>query len=357
MPRGRPPKNRDMQEMTKKTKTQAQDKSVKKEKYRCFYCGNEYVETNYYKSFGNFYNNIGRIPYCKQCVEKLYQYYFDRYTNDGCLNPEEKAVKRVCMAMDIYYSQSAFNSSVNNTKKLNRQINISAMGAYMKIIQLSQYQGKSYDNTMLEDEADSLSVSVSMDGMSDSRKVDEATMRFFGAGFSDDDYEFLKEQYDDWVTRHECQTKAQEEVFKRICFKQLEILKATRRGEDTKNLDDTFQKLLDTAKLQPKQNSGDTVSDAQTFGTLIDKWENTRPLPEIDEELKDVDKIGLYLDVFFKGHLAKMMGLKNGFSRLYSKYMKQYTVEKPEYESDEDSEALFDAIFGGSLDKNEEVVQ
>ena len=45
------------------------------------------------------------------------------------------------------------------------------------------------------------------------------------------------------------------------------------------------------------------------FGTLIDKWENTRPIPEIDEELKDVDNIGVYLDVFFKGHLAKMMGM------------------------------------------------
>ena len=141
----------------------------------------------------------------------------------------------------------------------------------------------------------------------------------------------------------------QEEIFKRICFKQLEILKATRRGEDTKNLDDTFQKLLDTAKLQPKQNSGDTTADNQTFGTLIDKWENTRPLPEIEEELRDVDKIGLYVDVFLKGHLSKMMGLKNGLTNLYNKFMKKYTVEKPEYNSDANSDALFDAIFGGDL--------
>ena len=209
---------------------------------------------------------------------------------------------------------------------------------------------------MSDEEKDDFVASIPTN-ISDSRKTDEKTIQFFGSGFSDEDYEFLKREYEDWTARHECQTKAQEEVFKRICFKQLEILKATRRGEDTKNLDATFQNYLDTAKLQPKQNSGDTMSDTQTFGTLIDKWENERPLPEIDEELKDVDKIGLYLDVFFKGHLAKMMGLKNGFSRLYSKYMKQYTVEKPEYESDEDSEALFDAIFGNSLDKDEEVLQ
>lgn len=348
MARGRPPKNKEENTIEKKNKI------TKKEKYTCFYCGKEFVETNFYKSFGNFFDNIGKIPYCKQCIERFYQYYFEKYTNEGCLTPEENAIKRVCMAMDIYYSRDNFDSAMKKVKQ--DDINISPMGQYMRTIGFNQYKNKSYDNTISDDEKRELAKSL-MD-MSDlsNRNVDEATIKFFGAGFSDEDYEFLKEQYQDWTTRHECQTKAQEEVFKRICFKQLEILKATRMGEDTKNLDDTFQRLLDTAKLQPKQNSGETVSDAQTLGTLIDKWENSRPLPEIDEELKDVDKIGVYLDVFFKGHLAKMMGLKNGHSRLYSKYMKKYTVEKPEYESDEDSEALFDAIFGGSLDKDEEVI-
>ena len=330
------------------------DKRTKKEKFVCFYCGNEYVETNYYNSNSEFFSNIGKIPYCKQCIEKFYQKFYEKYTNEGCLCPERKAIKRLCMIFDIYYKEDVYNSAMNKIKESN--INISPMGQYMKTIQLSQYNRKkeTYENTITQEEQENFS--NSFNDVSDSRKVDEATIKFFGVGFTDEDYEFLREQYDDWTARHECNTKAQEEVFKRICFKQLEILKATRRGEDTKNLDDTFQKLLDTAKLQPKQNSGDTTADNQTFGTLIDKWENERPLPEIDEELRDVDKIGIYLDVFFKGHLAKMMGLKNGHSRLYSNYMKKYTVEKPEYESDEDSEALFDAIFGSSLDKDEEVV-
>lgn len=323
-----------------------------KSKCTCFYCGKEYVDTNYYKSSSIYFKNIGKIPYCKQCIEKIYQYYYEKYTNDGCLTPEKNAVKRLCAAFDIYYREDAYNAAIDNAKR--REMNISPMKAYMNMIQLTQYKGKSYDNTISDEEKEVFVVGVPT--ISDSRNIDEATIKFFGVGFVDEDYKFLKEQYDDWVARHECQTKAQEEIFKRICFKQLEILKATRRGDDTKHLDATFRDLLDTAKLQPKQNSSETVSDAQTFGTLIDKWENTRPLPEIDEELKDVDKIGLYLDVFFKGHLAKMMGMKNGHSRLYSKYMKKYTVEKPEYENDEDSEALFDAIFGNSLDKDEEVV-
>ena len=315
-----------------------------KEKIECFNCRKEYVETNYYNTFSKFYT--GKLPYCKQCVEKFYQEYYNKYINEGCLTPERNAVKRLCMAFDIYYSNDVFNSAMNGVKK--RDINISPMGAYMKMIQLSQYKGKSYDNTIADEEKEEFVANIAS---VEAPKADAKTIKFFGAGFTDEDYEFLQEQYSDWITRHECQTKAQEEVFKRICFKQLEILKATRLGEDTKNLDDTFQKLLDTAKLQPKQNSGDTMSDAQTFGTLIDKWENTRPLPEIDEELRDVDKIGLYIDTFFKGHTCKMLGEKNAYSNLYSSMMQKFTVDKPEYESDEDydSELNFDKFVGNAL--------
>ena len=324
-----------------------------KDKIRCPNCGKEYVETNYYNSISVFFDKTKKIPYCKQCVKKLYDYFVEKYTNEGCEDPEKKAVRRICMAFDINFNAKAYEECVRDAKT--RKMDISPFSAYMKRAQLLPHKNRTYDDTITDEEAHSFAINTT-EALSEGRTVDEKTVKFFGEGFTDQDYEFLQEQYSDWTTRHECETKAQEEVFKRICFKQLEILKATRCGEDTKNLDDTFNKLLETAKLQPKQNKGETVSDAQTFGTLIDKWENTRPLPEIDEELKDVDKIGAYLDVFFKGHLAKMMGMKNGHSRLYSDYMKKYTVEKPEYESDEDSEALFDAIFGGSLDKDEEVV-
>lgn len=319
-----------------------------KEKCRCFYCGKEYVDTNYYKSNSELYVNIGKIPYCKQCIGKLYQCFLERYTNEGCLNPEKKAVRRLCMAFDIYFNEKAYNDAINDAKR--RKMDITAMAAYMKIVQLKQGRDNTYDNTVYEEEQIDMA-NVHTDVVED-RNVSEITINFFGSGFTDEDYEFLQEQYDDWIARHECNTKAQEEIFKRICFKQLEILKATRRGEDTKHLDATFRDLLDAAKLQPKQNSGDTTADNQTFGTLIDKWENERPLPEIDEELKDVDKIGYYIDTFFRGHTCRMLNVKNAFSNLYSSMMKKFTVNKPEYNVDEedyDSELNFDTIFGDQL--------
>ncbi len=325
---------------------------INKNKYTCFYCGNEYVDTNYYNSNSEFYSNIGKVPYCKQCIEKFYQHYFDRYTNEGCLTPERKAVKRLCMAFDIYFREDVFNSSINKSK--DGTMNISPMGQYMKTIQLFQYNRnkETYEDTIAKEEDDRFIASVPVD-ISDDFKADEDTINFFGSGFTNEDYKFLKREYDDWTARHECKTKTQEEIFKDICFNRLQNWKALQKGEETKDITAAFQKMLDSGKLQPKQNSGDTMADNQTFGTLIDKWENTRPLPEIDEELKDVDKIGWYIDVFFKGHLSKMMGLKNGLSNLYTKFMKKYSVEKPEYSDEENSEILFDAIFGNqSSDSN-----
>lgn len=348
MPRGRPPKKNTLELAKKGIKTT-------KEKYVCFYCGNEYVDTNYYKSNSIFYGNIGKIPYCKQCIEKFYQHFHNKYTNEGCLTPEKKAIQRLCMIFDIYYREDVYDSSMNKIKESN--MNISPMAQYMKTIQLQQYNrnNETYENTIIEAEQESFAM-ASISNISDETTVDQGTKDFFGNGFTDEDYNFLKREYDDWTARHECNTKAQEEVFKRICFKQLEILKATRKGEDTKNLDATFQNLLDTAKLQPKQNSGDATAENQTLGTLIDKWENERPLPEIDEELKDVDKIGLYIDTFFKGHTCKMLGEKNAYSNLYSSMMKKFTVDKPEYDSDEDydSEVVFDKLIGTALENSDD---
>ena len=337
---------------------------TKKTKQFCVTCGKSYVDSSFYGSNSILFDRTGKLPYCKQCVEKFYQYFFLKYKKEGCLSPEKNAVKRLCMVFDIYYKEDAFNSAM--TRFYESKVDTSPMSQYMRIIQLWQYNRnkETYENTLIN-EKENAKVTIKENAkvkekeieepvvetpinLSDDYQPDENTIIFFGSGFCSEDYRFLREQYDDWTARHECKTKAQEEVFKDICFNRLQNLKALRAGDDTKDITAAFQKLLDSGKLQPKQNAGDAMADNQTFGTLIDKWENTRPIPEVDEDLRDVDKIGLYLEIFFKGHLAKMMGLKNGLSNLYTKFMKKYTVEKPEYNDNEDGEALFDAIFGNA---------
>ena len=329
-PRGRPKKS-----AVAKKKIEADN-----ELHYCQHCGKRIDKKNFFGSKSVFFNE--KLPMCKSCIRILYERYCSKYKSNMESYPEKCAVRRICMAFDVYYSDDLFESALKRQRA--KDADESLVLSYLSICQLNQYNRKRYDDTILEEGGWSIPKIEAPPAV-----ISEKTVKFFGAGFSNEDYAFLQDQYHDWITRHECNTKVQEEIFKQLCFIQLDILKANRENKDTKDLTLTFQKLLESAKLQPKQNSSETISDAQTFGTLIDKWENEKPIPEVDPELKDVDKIAVYIDTFFKGHLAKMMGLKNGLSNLYTKYMKRYTVEKPEYNSDEDNDALFDAIFGNKI--------
>lgn len=334
---------------TTKSTTKASTRKKQTNTMTCFICGEEKDEKKFYSTSSNFYKNYGRIPICTDCLDDMFMMYRDRYEAEGYTNPDRKAVERICMAFDVYYKDSLFESA---RKSWDNRPDMSMMIHYMRNGRLGSNRLKSYDDTIREqydaskDKEAILSIYNDDDKELD-RRVSEGK-KIFGPGFEREDYIFLYEQYSDWTARHECDMKSQEELFKEICFTQLNLFKANRAGRDTKTLNDTLIKQLDAAKLQPKQNAGDTTADNQTLGTLIDKWENTRPIPEIDEELRDVDKIGLYIDVFFRGHLAKMLNIKNAFSHLYNKFMEQFTVRKPEYADEEDNEALFDAVFGSA---------
>lgn len=321
----------------------------------CVCCGKEFKLKDFYNSNSNLHAASGKIPWCRDCIDKIYYDYCEKYKTNGYAEPEKKAIERMCMFLDIYFCNKVYDAAVKQIE--DGAVASSLISSYIRIAKLSQYRSKNYNTTLQEryNEAkfNDKPVSIYSDEDSNMNETVDKAMKLFGNGFEDDDYVYLYNQYGDWTARHECNTKAQEEVFKNICLTQLQLLKATRAKEDTKDLSLQLQRWLDTGKLQPKQNSGDTTADNQTFGTLIDKWENTRPIPEPEDDLKDVDKLGLYIDVFFRGHLAKMMGLKNGFSKLYEQFMKKYTVEKPEYDDDEDNEALFDAIFGGTVDDDD----
>ena len=125
-----------------------------------------------------------------------------------------------------------------------------------------------------------------------------------------------------------------------------------------------YQNLLGSANIKPNQTNENALADQNTFGTLIQKWETEKPIPEPDPEWKDVDGILKYISTWFLGHLCKMMGVKNSYSKLYENEMKKYKVEKPQYEDDVNENtrvvlnykffkvnpAVLDPIFGVDAD-------
>lgn len=329
---GRPRKNQNTLNEIKENNIQ---------KYICYKCGTESKSERHTPVFKTelFKGVRNHAPICRKCLQDLYLHFLHNvYDNDSSLS-----VKRICCMYNLYYNSEILDV-VNNTDK------DKLLNDYLKTLNLKQYEshkGKTFDNTITEEkEFEEITKKMILE-----KEVSDETKLFFGVGVaSDEEYIYLQNQYDDWTSRYECNNKSQEEIFKQICFVQLDIVRARRKGIDTRDLQQSFLKLLDSANIQPKQIATNSDDLSNVFGVRISDWENSDPTPDIDESLQDVDNIGRYIDVFFKGHLCKSMGIKNIFSNLYQKFMKKYTVEKPEYEDDEGNDALFDAIFGADED-------
>lgn len=307
---------------------------------------------NEFHSATNFYNDkrfaSGLYPLCKKQLTEMATDY-DK-VNKIRIDNREKTIK-VFQMLDIPFIDSVYQSALQSTQEAVGEKNRSTAYQHTLTIvkSLPQYKGMTWkDSEFDEDHIDDT------DEVNENSRILKQARKRFGKIYNAADLVFLENEYQDWIKRYACDTKAQEVLFQRICCKELEINKAQKSGRDTKEMDKTLQDLMGSLQVKPNQSNSNALTEAKTFGQLIGRWEDEydggKPIPEPDEEFTDVDKIGLYIDVFFKGHLAKMVEIKNAFSRLYDSFMAKYTVTKPQYNEDTDSEELFDQIFGSKLD-------
>lgn len=309
--------------------------------FYCCCCGKKYSRQKGNFSFSQsplYKGNNSYLPICNHCIDNLVEQYTE------ILGTQDEAIKRVCMHWDIYYNESLLQSSRKTSADQSRIKN------YIRQCNLTQNAGFTYDSYIkqeLEKGIETIQDFEDLKNRDNDIKIKEKVIKFWGLGYTPDEYKYLQDQYDDWTARHECKSKAQETLFQNICLAQLSIRKAQTNGGKVKEAMDAFQSLLGSANLKPVQTNDNALADNMTMGVLLKKYEETEPLPEISDDLKDVDNIGRYISVFFLGHLCKMMSIKNKFARMYEEEMAKYTVQKPEYEGDE--EATFDAVFGGGL--------
>lgn len=324
-----------------------------------------------YNELAEDYNHLVNLDYiyCPHCGNFLSakQFYSSRKTKSGfehfackaCIldmatdyDPKTKIRKDnkqktidVFKKLDLPFIEDDFDAQVRFiADNVNEKIRETAFQQYIVMVKsLPQYKDKTFADSKFNYN------SIDNDSGEDTKivlKTLKSAKKRFGSDFSNEDLMFLENEYQDWISRYECNTKAQETIFERIAFKKWEINKATKAGVNTKDLDKTLQELLGSINLLPRQNSGNALSDSLTFGQLIEKWEEEKPIPEPSPEFKDVDNIGKYIRVWFKGHLARAFGLDNGYSKEYDEYIEQYKVKKQEVTEDGCSDDIYDTLFG-----------
>lgn len=160
---------------------------------------------------------------------------------------------------------------------------------------------------------------------------------FWGVGKSERDYIWLNAEFSDYLARYEVDGKTLEDLIVDICLTRLDIRKRREAGNDVDKQIKTLNDLLTAANLKPVQETGaNALAQQETFGTLIKKWEDTRPIQD-DTEWKKKDTIGQYLKVWFTGHLMRMFDIENKDEEEYYEELNKYTVALEDEEGDSNS--------------------
>ena len=299
---------------------------------------------NEFHASENFYNDkrfaSGVYPLCKKTLLSMATDY-DKQTKLNSDN-RDKTIQ-VFQMLDIPFIDSLYQSALQTTQEAVGEKNRATAFQHMLVMvkSLPQYRDLHFIDSDFGD------IGSPEDEQLSKRKPRKEIVKLFGHGFSNEDYLYLQDQYDDWCARTQVDSKSQQTYVMQICLQLLDIYKDRKTGKDVTKKLESLDKLMNSANLQPRQNVNNAATDSLTFGQLIEKWENEDPIPEPTEEFKDVDGIGKYIRVWFTGWLSKALGLKaNVFTEEYDEEIKKYTVEKPDEYEEGNSNDIYDRLFG-----------
>ncbi|MFJ7982444.1 hypothetical protein ACIQ1D_19460 [Lysinibacillus xylanilyticus] len=277
-------------------------------------CQKELALTNFYNTTDIHFFPDGKIPICKNCCYAMFD-------NDG------------------FHGFQTLMRLIN--KPIYADIFKGDYRDYIRIINsMPQYRDKTFADSTLFDDVRS-NESKAKEKLTELSKEDFKELEiFFGEGYNEKDYIYLSYEYDDYCNRYEVDSKALENLIKEIVITQLDIRKKRAVGDKVDAQQKTLQDLLGSSNLKPVQETGANAVDQESFGTLIKKWENERPIPEPDEAWKDVDGIGKYVRTFFLGHLARLFGKEgdNPYKDEYEVEIEKHTVRPPNRNSQEEDD-------------------
>lgn len=343
---------------------EAQAADTPKERYRCYRCGTSYSRQQSFFpiSHSAMYRSEGYLPWCSACIDKMYAQYKRTLGERG-------AMRRLCMKMDLYWSDDLFDMSEKSNKTVSRP------KSYISKTNLMRFVDKTFDDTLKEEAlaAQKRQAKAALDGEESPGEasniaeisgemeedygdgVSAEVIQFWGSGYDTEMYKELEERRKVWMTKFPEGTVldiGEEALLRQICGLEVDISHDRAAHRSSAQNINTLNTLLGSANWKPAQKSSkdeDEENDNTPFGSWIRIWENSRPIPEADPELQDVDGIVKYISTWFFGHAAKMLGKKNLYSKLYENEISKLRVAHPEFE-DEDDEELLNLLYSSSGD-------
>lgn len=301
-------------------------KKKKSEKITCLKCGKEKATSSYYINSNPLFSS-DKFEVCKDCITE----YIGEKGSKGYLD----RVILVLALLNKPFLKELWQSRSCDWSKYIPQL--SSFHQY-KGLTFADSDNLNHKNQVLTLKSDHNSNQENE--ISYTQEEKQALIKFWGRGYSDEDYEYLQNEYMKFLNSYECDSYAMELLFQEAAQVRLTIKKKRENNESVDKELKTLQDLLGSANVKPVQETGANATEHATFGTLIKKFENERPIPEPDEAWKDVDGIRKYINIWFLGHLCRMLGINNEYSEAYEREINKYKVEAPIYEEDIESEGV-----------------
>lgn len=333
---------------------------TKTEGVHCYRCGAVFPKRKGYLpvSYGALYKGVGYIPYCRTCIDAMYNNYLD------ICKDEKTAARQVCRKLDLYWTEKVFDKAMAKSGLR------SVMTQYISTLTGNTFLGKSYDDTLMEENSlwsfpgggmQNVFVPTAeaedAEDEEEARKISNDVIAFWGTGYTPSMYlelEQRKKYYMSKLGNSELDIGT-EILIRQICNLEVSIARDSVAGKPIDKSVNSLNTLLGSLNLKPAQKKEEEIDaglDTTPMGVWLYRYENKRPLPEIDDNLKDTNHLKKYIFTWM-GHLCKMMGIKNGYTKLYEEEVERLKVTKPEYDGD-DEEALLSQSYSEGYTEEEE---
>jgi hypothetical protein len=195
--------------------------NIIKNKIKCTCCGEETAERNFYISKSFIYKATSHLPICKTCLGELYESYYEKYQD------YKLAIYYMCRAVGICFNLGSYNAvlqEIQNGKTTN------VWQIYMtKLNSLGSKNGAGDDF----DSSDSIDIEAEIQSSGEERGLTKEIIRKWGNGYNDDDYVWLENTYNDWVSKYKSDTLSEQKTFKLLAIKEFQIMKTIEKNGNT----------------------------------------------------------------------------------------------------------------------------
>lgn len=248
----------------------------------------------FFKTYSGLYSQTGYLPMCKDCMNKLLHSYIEKYKD------KRKAMQRICIAFDLYYSESIFGSCEDKEESM--------LGNYIRMLNMKQNKKKTFDTSLDEGFVFGFDEKP-IDEEQDEDVVSQDDIEKWGFGLDPMDYKVLNQHYQFLKNANPNYDSNQEIFINDLCYTKMQQMKAVRNGEveNYNKLTDSYRKTFKEAGLKTTRDAA--INEDFTIGVNAETIEKYTPAEYYKNKslYRDYDNIGDYIKRFMTRPLRNLM--------------------------------------------------